>query len=395
MRVGLFEVLLFEGQDDSTGQEKRFKEETIDYKDASNAVTTRSYIHAAPGVEYNVKVNIYRDRNGNFPYNQLRIGLYVDGNDVNYWKRIDFSEPSILPRDKRIPASSTFWGFKKNTEDLVSFVFATPSFTDLKEERNQNQPLGSIKVVIYEAQLVSEGGVFHNKIAVDKGIAASSVNERKKFHQQASLTTKEGRKVHKEREKFDPLVRWVNKSTTPIQIMTLYYHTPSTISLLSNMASCNAEITKAQGGIKRKANELIDLTETDDEGGANNTGENKPHEMTDAKSANGGGLSSSLFLQEYDTGSPTEGGVISASSSSSSRRVDIGNSAGSSSTVPAPEAVLGPITLASGHVVTGEISIDNDVSMLIVNKQIPCLDMCDDDDTSSSKWITVIEPQIY
>ena len=117
------------------------------------------YAVAEPGEEYAVRVNVYRDMHGEFTPPRLRVGLYVDGVDVNYWKRIDLSCTNLLPRDTTSPVSATFWGFKKNANDIRSFVFATPTVINevgqlpaLGTGYNE-KALGSIKVVVFPAQV--------------------------------------------------------------------------------------------------------------------------------------------------------------------------------------------------------------------------------------------------
>jgi hypothetical protein len=87
MREGKFE-LVAASIDESFGGIRPFEERSI---------SGNTYAVAIPGQEYCVKVNIYRDENGQFAPARLRIGLYVDGSDVQYWKRIDLTKEHLLP----------------------------------------------------------------------------------------------------------------------------------------------------------------------------------------------------------------------------------------------------------------------------------------------------------
>lgn len=75
------------------------------------------YIVAEPGMEYFVKVNVYRNVDGSWPAKYLRAGLFVDGKDVQYWKRLDFTDQGIRHHDL---ASASFWGQWGN--NIVLFV---------------------------------------------------------------------------------------------------------------------------------------------------------------------------------------------------------------------------------------------------------------------------------
>jgi hypothetical protein len=185
MREGKFELVV-----GSTGNLLTFNERVINKK---------TYAIADAGEEYYVKVNIYRDQNGSFSPSRLRVGLFVDGIDVQYWKRIDLSEESILPKDPNIPVSATFWGFKKNVTDMRSFIFAklnepssSSSSRSISSSGSSNSSatdgtsisIGSLHVVIYEAEVI--GGTFENKNGFHEIPENRSISENKKFWQQVS-----------------------------------------------------------------------------------------------------------------------------------------------------------------------------------------------------------------
>src|SRR5690242_10677228 len=105
MKIGQFEVLVLCVND--AGTETVLSEKVVD---------GTLFAVAEPGKEYFVKVNVHRDLEGNFTFKYVRIGLFVDGYDVQYWKRLDMSDQSTIPSDQ--PSHTKFWGFKENTADL-------------------------------------------------------------------------------------------------------------------------------------------------------------------------------------------------------------------------------------------------------------------------------------
>ena len=152
MRIGRYEVVLVrvdanvtKGSSSSSVQQHQ-QGSHFDEMIVGNVL----YALAEPGGEYAVRINVYRDEDGQFRPARIRIGLYIDGEDVNYWKRIDLSEESLLPQDKFSPVSATFWGFKKNSDDMRGFVFSTPTvvseLSDIPALVVPKAALGTIKV---------------------------------------------------------------------------------------------------------------------------------------------------------------------------------------------------------------------------------------------------------
>lgn len=193
---------------------------------------------------------------------------YVDGQDVQYWKRLDSSQ--LFNNSNKI--ESMFHGFKKDTNDLRSFVFASPISTsnssDLKNiNQHQTQPLGSIKVVIFEAIQVE--GIIQNSGGKYEVPGQTKVSIDGKFLQQPSITTVGGRNIT-EVEKFVPLLRWKNKTDIPMITLNLYYHSPEMIRFLTlyhntpttNLSNNNnINNNNNNRSEKRKFDEIIDLTE--------------------------------------------------------------------------------------------------------------------------------------
>ena len=161
MRIGRYEVVLVrvdanvtKGSSSSSVQQHQ-QGSHFDEMIVGNVL----YALAEPGGEYAVRINVYRDEDGQFRPARIRIGLYIDGEDVNYWKRIDLSEEGLLPQDKFSPVSATFWGFKKNSDDMRSFVFSTPTvvseLSDIPALIVPKAALGTIKVCEYPQQQYS------------------------------------------------------------------------------------------------------------------------------------------------------------------------------------------------------------------------------------------------
>ena len=238
MRDGVYEMFVLDEH------EKRFPELYIG---------GQWVIQAKPGAAYHVQVNIYRDIQGQFPAPYLRLGLFVDGEDVQYWKRLDFSNPRQLPKDRLAPITSVFWGFKKNTSEIRSFVFATPHYDSSNPSNHDNHnsnsssssssgsnpsskpELGTIRLIVHEAKVTH--GTFANNTGVRDTHSSSTsktVSENTKFWQQPSAITTIGQRVHSTKEKFLPLIRWENCSPIPIYSMTLHYHQADVIRFLQS-----------------------------------------------------------------------------------------------------------------------------------------------------------------
>ena len=82
MREGNFEVLVYDAQTNAL-----FPEKIID---------GIPYVITEPGQEYYVQVSVHRtDLYSSWDYKYIRVGLYVDGFDVAYWKRLDFTESIV------------------------------------------------------------------------------------------------------------------------------------------------------------------------------------------------------------------------------------------------------------------------------------------------------------
>jgi hypothetical protein len=253
MRVEHYEVFLI----DQDGH--RLEEVLIDNK---------HYAIASPGKEYIVKVQVYKDSHSNlFPAENMRVGIYVDGQDVQYWKRLDIT---LLPRESNC-VNSVFHGFKKGKDDLRSFIFAKPK--SIPQIENISRTIvgstdttitpppshGTIQVVIYEAEQIQ--GIISNVGGKYEVPGQHQVNSEGKFYKQPSVTTIGGRNIT-EAEKFVPLLRWKNKTEIPLITMNLFYHSPEMIQFLKlfHQVRGGGDMPSERSREKRKHEEIVDLT---------------------------------------------------------------------------------------------------------------------------------------
>lgn len=241
MRVGQYEVLLM------NTDLMHLPERTI---------AGSTYAIATEGSEYIVRVFVHRDVNGKFPAARMRVGLYVDGHDVQYWKRLDTTDAKTDSSVSSI--STTFWGFKKSSSEIHSFMFATPEPISSSTSTKSTSSVGKIEVVIYEAEVV--GGINENT-SKEYGVPTSQVVEGdKKFYMQASVGTTGGRKLENI-EKFDPLLRWKNKYNHPMTSLILSYHTQDMLNIIEQIRQ---ESIKSSVLGKRSVEEIQDADGVDD-----------------------------------------------------------------------------------------------------------------------------------
>lgn len=301
----------------------------------------QTFVVAELGREYFVKVYIHRLENGEWPFNYLRIGLFVDGIDVQYWKRLDLMDKSVQDLNT---VSATFWGFKEASSELRALTFSGPERlgSKLGTVSSVTSPSilraeGCIRAIIHEA--VVTDGTFDNisgSLAIPTAVSGASDNV--KFWQQASLTTAAGRQIS-EREKFLPVKRWSNVSKTPDLDVSLKYHSRDMIELISQLLKNSQEDT-VHSTKKRKCNPNVTYVDlTDDSDDITNHG---------------------LLVESND----------------SSSSIDIPCQSVSSSTLL-------------------EQVIDEEISIVAVPKVIPMLDITEDDDEvnggipSHAKWSTI------
>ena len=197
-------------------------------------VDERSYVVVPEtATEYAVKVSFRKNEQGQWPFGKVKIGCYVDGQDCNYWKRLDFE---IL--EQSMGATAFFLGFRTSGDDVRSFTFAKTV-----ADHNDASPghvgvpssgLGEIKVVVHTALAVVDA-MYENKAGqhvVPSG--SQKVMGNKKFWQQASLNTCAGRSVT---EKFEPIMKWVLNSTIPDVTIIRPYHSSAMLDTIEDITS--------------------------------------------------------------------------------------------------------------------------------------------------------------
>jgi len=220
-------------------------------------VNGTNYFVAVPGEEYYLKVFVYRDSDGKFPFRYIRIAAYVDGMDVNYWKRLDMSNENVLPSDPMEPLSATFWGFKKSDSEIQSFRFANmhaPGTVGSSSSGSGGEAdAGQVKVDIFEAE-VSEGMISNLSGCHEVPTQTAAHSSSQKFWSQPSVTTVGGKKLANI-EKFVPIARWSNKPhpvtgdpDSPLLTLNSKYHTGMILSTLEEIYTNDEDAETAGGG---------------------------------------------------------------------------------------------------------------------------------------------------
>lgn len=246
MRQGCFEVLMFD-----KNANVAFKEKIID---------NECYASAAPDIEYTVIVNVYRNSNGVFPCKYLRIGLFIDNIDVNYWKRMDLSDETVdkVPGGKEFDmVSATFSGFQKGPSEIVSFLLRSPTVSSVSSASScQNTICGNIRVEFFEARI--ENGVFDNVSSAHKLVQNNNISSQEKFWKVPSIVTEGGRKLKPSEESFVPLTVWKNTTSEPFRRLELKYHTDFVINTLENIHGETSNMnSKVESRSKRFIEPLI------------------------------------------------------------------------------------------------------------------------------------------
>ena len=242
MREGNFEVLLI-------GSNRKFEE-------------NEGFILAESGTEYSICVRVYKDEtSGKWPFKSsyVKVGCFVDGIDVNYWKRIDFS----TNRDNFVDVS--FWGFKQDVQTVKAFVFSVPKATALGNQStsDENISLGQIRVVFFEAEPVAE--VFTNSIPSSTAPTSHFISDSKKFWQQASLTTTSGRSI--EKESFKPISRWNNLHKDPNKTVIVNYHTSDMFHMMKKFEAHESQTMQSSMSSSSSSNQrtIVDLSNDSEE----------------------------------------------------------------------------------------------------------------------------------
>jgi hypothetical protein len=244
MRDGLFELRMFLKSNDEQLDER--------------VINGSTYFVAVPNEEYYLKVYAYRDETGQFPMRYIRIAAYLDGTDVNYWKRLDMSNESLLPTDLNAPLSATFWGFKRSDDEIKSFRFANMNAAGSRTASSSGAgatvaDAGHVKIDIFEAE-VSEGMITNKSGCHEVPTQAGAHSASQKFWSQPSVTTVGGKNMRNV-EKFAPITRWSNKPhpltgnpDTPLVTMEAKYHTEMLLSTLEEIYAPDTGVAGGESG---------------------------------------------------------------------------------------------------------------------------------------------------
>eukprot|EP01032_Pedospumella_encystans_P008317 gene8317-9889_t len=209
MRQGCFELLVFEGEG------AKFEECELEGK---------SFVRAEPGKEYKVKFIIHRDASGNYPYQNIRFYLAVDGTQVDsgYCFALDPLQSAH---------ETVISGFRVNSETIEAFTFSglavvsdpTPSQVALKA--------GRLEVLVYEAERTALAANPAN-CGTYAAPSTGTISDNKKFWTQPSLATTSGRKVM---QAFNP-AKFIYRKLRDIPDATLaiQYHTVEVLTFLQD-----------------------------------------------------------------------------------------------------------------------------------------------------------------
>lgn len=181
-----------------------------------------THIRAVEGEEYKVKVEVHQDEFGTYPFLYAIINLSIDGVKLSHHKQMD------MLRRSRV----TFDGYRKSRDIRQSFVFSSPStYTSSTGQRGHQEcgRMGSFEVAIFEAE--PSNRMSTNLSHFDEGPILPSVQEDKKFWQQASLGTTGGLEIRDEQKSV--LYNWNKLRQDPDATLTLHYHTPEMIDFLA------------------------------------------------------------------------------------------------------------------------------------------------------------------
>jgi hypothetical protein len=195
--------------------------------------------------------------------NYIRIGMYVDGIDVNYWKRVNFItlDSECIEGKATDPIHVMFNGFPAGQDTVTEFMFS-----DVMKLKNNSLPtttscgssIGEIKIIIHEATI--SYGTFKNVSKSAQPSRESNAQDIKPVGR-PSVVTSSG-KVISGKEIFKPLEKWSNVSNEPFKTIILRYHTRSKLDFLLDVVSQGGDIITEEPSLtrKRKIEGFVDLT---------------------------------------------------------------------------------------------------------------------------------------
>lgn len=208
---------------------------------SEHTVGDKLYAAAQTGKPFKVKLNIFRNRNGLFPAEFIRVGVYIDGYDVKDWRRIALPpDDGSSPGDKQM-VSVEFAGFFTGGDGTRAFSFGPLGRKVGADEDVNEQQFGSIRVLVFEAYISDiphERTEFQGTRHMPE---IRCVEESRKFWQTASVTTVAGDLIPGTERKmtFNPprpgdkvQFKWRNCGKDPLVELTLHYHTADMIRFL-------------------------------------------------------------------------------------------------------------------------------------------------------------------
>ncbi len=236
MRFGSFEIILADGRKHPLPEMR---------------INGQNCFAAVAGTEFVVKVNIYRDKDGRFPCDFMKVALYIDGADVKEWKRVDLTPEGTQDLSRHTPKTLTYYGFKDGPNSTRPFMFgalerggsAQPVFGE------ELKKLGTVRMAVFEAYV--DDRPFTPRDTYDGYCPEPrSVSENSKFWDTASLTTVAGGPRERESQFFRarPFDYRLFRTATqlPFFEMEVSYHSEDVITFLRDFHARNRALEEAQ-----------------------------------------------------------------------------------------------------------------------------------------------------
>jgi hypothetical protein len=241
MRQGQFELLLM------TEDGRAMEEHTFDGKPTARA---------EPDTTYHVRVNMYKDENGNYPAaGHLRYYLFVDGKDVQYCTTVKVSAGAVEP------VSRNFWGFRKNDTEVLAFKFApTIISTDASAaSAEMEQKLGSVRPLVCRVEYAGDETAPRSNFQYQESPDTQNINGSKKFWKQPSVTTVGGTAMPGKLA-IAAMERKVT-SKKHVAALELQYHSGDIVDILDRIHSSRKLLTSSASKRKSAVPEVVDLTD--------------------------------------------------------------------------------------------------------------------------------------
>ena len=214
-----------------------FSEKTI------NSVTYA--LVPSAGCEYLIRVTLHRNKYTRlFPFEDvpcqcIKIGLYIDGIDCGYYKRIAYSKSTF-----HNSISCEFTGFRKAGNNVQAFVLSnTVGTIDINTSSNStSKNIGDIKVTLNMAIATDE--TYENKsLAREVPGASKLIDNNQKYFNQAKFSTGGGRVIPMS---FNKTTQWNNVNTVPDKTIIMKYQKTDIVEALA--ASLNSSSSSSSSG---------------------------------------------------------------------------------------------------------------------------------------------------